>query len=143
MNKILNYIKVDNNISTSGQPTIEQFKTISNNGFDVVINLSLNTTHNALKNEDRFVSENGMDYYHIPVSWDKPEQDNLNLFLYILQALQKENKKVFIHCAKNYRVSMFMYCYKKNVLKDINAKLVTPNDFIPNETWNSFLQKVC
>jgi hypothetical protein len=84
-----------------------------------------------------------MDYYHIPVSWDNPESNSLNLFLYILQELQKENKKVFVHCAKNYRVAMFIYCYKKNVLKDTNAKLVAPDNFIPNEIWNSFLQKAC
>ena len=67
MENILNYIKINELISTAGQPTVEQFKTIQENDFDVVINLALCSSTNAIENEDKIVSELGMTYIHIPV----------------------------------------------------------------------------
>lgn len=80
-----------------------------------------------------------MIYIHIPISWAKPEIDRLNLFCNTLKVLQKENKKVFIHCAKNYRVSIFIYHYKRMILKDKNAKLILPRGFKPNKTWKEII----
>ena len=139
MKSIKNYIKVNQNISTSGQPTKKQFKAIKNNGFDVVINLAM---HNkgTLKEEDKIVSKNGMLYIHIPITWKAPELDRLKLFLNILKTLEKENKKVFIHCIKNYRVSVFMYQYKKSVLKQKKVKLIAPKEFSPNKRWKQIIE---
>lgn len=136
---ILNFIKINDNISTSGQPSKEEFKLISKHKFDVVINLALHNSNNALKNEDKIVSKNDMIYIHIPISWDKPEIDRLNLFCNTLKVLQEENKKIFIHCAKNYRVSIFMYHYKKMIQKGKNTKLVLPKGFKPNKTWKEMI----
>ena len=141
MKSILNYIQIDDNISTSGQPAKKEFKLISKNKFDVVINLALHNSNNALKNEDKIVSKNNMIYIHIPISWEKPEIDRLDLFCSTLEVLQKENKKIFIHCAKNYRVSIFMYHYKKVILKDKNAKLILPDGFEPNKTWKKIIKR--
>ncbi len=114
MNKILNYIKINELISTSGQPKIEELELIANEGFEVVINLAMPTTSNALKNEDKIVSSLNMSYIHIPVDFENPKLSDLKLFLNILQALGAN--KVWIHCAKNYRVSAFMYVYHKYIL---------------------------
>ena len=139
--KILNYIKVNDTISTSGQPSKKQFEQIAKEGFEVVINLGLNTHPEALKDEDKIVSKNGMIYFHIPISWEEPEIDRLKLFLILLETLQKENKKVFIHCIKNYRVSVFIYRYKKDILKQKNVKLVAPKEYKPNEVWKKVLKE--
>ena len=114
MNKILNYIKINELISTSGQPKIEELELIANEGFEVVINLAVPTTSNALENEDKIVSSLNMSYIHIPVDFENPKLSDLKLFLNILQALGAN--KVWIHCAKNYRVSAFMYVYHKYIL---------------------------
>jgi len=135
MEQILNYIKVNEYISTAGQPTKKQFKIIAKNRFDVVINLALHDSSNALKNEDKIVSKNDMIYIHIPISWETPEVDRLRLFLFTLKALQKNNKKVFIHCAMNYRVQVFMHHYKKSILNVKKLKLIMPNEFILNKVW--------
>lgn len=140
MHKILNYIKLNDTISTSGQPTKEQFEAIANEGFEVVINLSLHDTHNALENEDQIVSKNNMIYIHIPVSWEEPQIDRLNLFLETLKTLQKQNKKVWIHCAKNYRVSVFIHKYKQIVLNEKNTPFTAPADFKPNDAWDKLLK---
>lgn len=114
MNKILNYVKINELISTSGQPKIEELELIANEGFEVVINLAMPTTSNALENEDKIVSSLNMSYIHIPVNFENPKISDLKLFLNILQALGAN--KVWIHCAKNYRVSAFMYVYHKYIL---------------------------
>ena len=114
MNKVLNYIKINELISTSGQPKIEELELIANEGFEVVINLAMPTTSNALENEDKIVSSLNMSYIHIPVDFENPKLSDLKLFLNILQALGAN--KVWIHCAKNYRVSAFMYVYHKYIL---------------------------
>ena len=114
MNKILNYVKINELISTSGQPKIEELELIANEGFEVVINLAVPTTSNALENEDKIVSSLNMSYIYIPVDFENPKISDLKLFLNVLQALGAN--KVWIHCAKNYRVSAFMYVYHKYIL---------------------------
>ncbi len=114
MNKILNYIKINELISTSGQPKQEEFEYIANEGFEVVINLAMYSSSNALENEDKIVADLNMTYIHIPVNFENPNLADLKLFLTILQSL--EANKVWIHCAKNYRVSAFMYVYHKYIL---------------------------
>ena len=114
MNKILNHIKINELISTSGQLKIEEFQIIANEGFEVVINLAVPTTSNSLENEDKIVANLNMSYIHIPVNFENPKISDLKLFLNILQSLGAN--KVWIHCAKNYRVSAFMYVYNKYIL---------------------------
>ena len=138
MQNIINYIKINNKISTSGQPTKRQFKQIAKEGFEVVINLAM---HNkgALKEEDKIVSKNDMVYLHLPITWKNPEVDRLKLFLRLLEGLEKENKKVFIHCIKNYRASVFIYLYKKYIRKEENSVLIAPSEYRPNKIWKKIL----
>lgn len=141
MKDILNYIKVSDTISTSGQPTKAEFKKIAKEGFDVVINLATHKlSRGGLKEEDKIVSKNKMDYIHIPIDWEKPEVEKLKLFMILLETLDKENKKVFIHCIKNYRVSVFIFLYKKYRLKQKSVKLIAPKDFKPTKVWEKLIK---
>ncbi len=134
---ISNYIKINDQISTAGQPTKEEFERIAKEGFEVVINLAM---HNkgALKKEDKIVSKNGMIYIHLPITWKAPQVDRLKLFLKLLESLEKENKKIFIHCIMNYRASVFMHLYKKFVWKK-EGELIAPAEYEPNEVWQKIL----
>ena len=136
--KILNYIKVNSQIATAGQPTKEEFKLLAQKGFEVVINLAM-YNKGALKKEDKIVSKLGMIYIHIPITWKAPEVDRLELFLKLLESLEKENKKIFIHCIKNYRASVFMHIYKKFVWEKSNTKFIAPSKYKPNKTWKNIL----
>lgn len=137
---ILNYIKINDNISTSGQPSVEEFKIISENGFDVIINLALSNSNNALENEDKVVTEFGMSYFHIPVSFEKPDIKDLKLFLNLLSSLEGLN--IFIHCAKNYRVSAFMYVYHKYYLRtpfeEIDLSVI--QEWGPDKVWQDIMK---
>ena len=114
MKNILNYIKINELISTSGQPKIEEFDLIKDEGFEVVINLALCNASNAIENEDKVVTNLGMSYFHIPVDFENPKASDLKLFINVMQSLGAN--KVWVHCAKNYRVSAFMYVYHKYIL---------------------------
>ena len=140
MNKILNYIKINELISTSGQPNIEELKHIANEGFEVIINLGLQSSSNALENENKIVTDLDMTYIHIPVNFENPKLSDLKLFLTILQSL--ESNKVWIHCSKNYRVSAFMYVYHKYVLhtpfEQIDLSIF--EDWQPNLAWQELMK---
>lgn len=133
MSKILNYIKINELISTSGQPKPEEFEYIANEGFEVIVNLAVSCSSNALENEDKIVTNLNMTYIHIPVNFENPNLSDLKLFLTILQSL--ESNKVWIHCAKNYRVSAFMYVYHKYILHTPFEQI----DLSIFETWQPSL----
>lgn len=144
---ILNYIKINKNISTSGQPSPAEFKQIAATGFTSVINLAMPDSTNALPDEGGLVSEQEMNYFHIPVAFDKPTIEHLHLFLKLMEITIDEQsgdletkKKVWVHCALNWRVSAFMYHYQKNILKLADAEHTPMLDsWKPDEIWKDFL----
>lgn len=111
VNEIYNYYPLPQQLGTSGQPTPEQFARIKAEGFDVVINLAMPTSQDALADEGRLVSDAGMTYVHIPVPWEAPNSDHLEQFFGIMNAMLDQDKKVWVHCAANYRASAFAYKY--------------------------------
>jgi protein tyrosine phosphatase (PTP) superfamily phosphohydrolase (DUF442 family) len=140
MNKILNYVKINELIATSGQLKIAEFEFVANEGFEVIINLAKHNSSNAIENEDKIVSELNMTYIHIPVDFENPKLSDLKLFINILQSL--ETNKVWIHCAKNYRVSAFMYVYHKYVLhtpfEEINLSIF--DIWQPSLVWQELMK---
>ena len=64
---IYNFLKLSNSIATSGQPNEEQFVAIKEAGYQVVVNLALPESTNALPDEQKVVEAQGMQYIHIPV----------------------------------------------------------------------------
>jgi len=137
---ILNYIKINELIATSGQPTPEEFKEIKDYDYEVVINLALHDSSNAIKDEDKIVTSLGMSYFHIPVDFENPSIYDLKLFINILQSLG--SSKVWIHCALNYRVSAFMYVYHKYVLNTPfeNLDLTIFEQWQPELVWQDLMK---
>jgi len=48
---IINHVDVTDRIASSGQPGIEQFKDISDAGYDAVINLVMSNSENTIPEE--------------------------------------------------------------------------------------------
>ncbi len=140
LEEIINYIKINENLATSGQPTEKQFEDIKNEGFEVVINLALHNASNAIENEDKTVTDLEMAYFHIPVDFDNPKKEQASLFLNLLISL--ENKRVWVHCAKNYRVTVFCYLYHKHILHtpfdEIDFKVF--DEWTPSEKWQDIMK---
>jgi uncharacterized protein (TIGR01244 family) len=106
---IYHYQKVDERISTAGQPTEEQLRAAVVEGFTTVINLAPIDPDQSLKDEAGLVRSLGMTYHHIPVDWENPQDSDFAAFEAIMQASSAE--KILIHCAANFRVTAFYSLY--------------------------------
>ena len=111
LTEIYNYYPLPNGLGSSGQPSPPQFADIRAAGFDVVLNLAMPTSDNALAEEGRLVSETGMTYVHIPVPWEAPSPAHLKQFFAVVDAMRDQGQEVWVHCAANYRASAFVYKY--------------------------------
>lgn len=139
--QVLNYLCISDNIGTAGQPTEEQFADIRASGYEVVINLAMPDSTNALPNEAELVTEQSMDYVHIPVLWEDPKDDDLDRFLEVMG--RYEDRKVFVHCALNWRVSCFVFLYRVirlGVPHEI-ARETLLRMWEPSPTWQSFIER--
>lgn len=103
---IYNYIRVSERIATGGQPSEEQLAAIADAGCATVINLGLHDADYALPDERGLVESLGMEYIHIPVLWDRPTKADLAQFCETMEAY--EDRDIFVHCAANKRVSVFV-----------------------------------
>jgi protein tyrosine phosphatase (PTP) superfamily phosphohydrolase (DUF442 family) len=136
---ITNYKVVSETLVPSGQPDEMQFKEIAQAGFEVVINLAMPNSDNAIPEEGSIVTARRMMYIHLPVPFEAPTADHLRSFLAILEAL--EGKKCWVHCVVNYRVSAFMYQYFRlvHMLSDEEAKKVMILEWEPDQVWRDFM----
>src|SRR5437868_7431307 len=71
---IYNWRRLDDWITTSGQPTEPQLADIRGLGVCHIINLGLHTHEKALPDEAASVSRLGMTYIHIPVDFRNPTE---------------------------------------------------------------------
>lgn len=139
---IFNYLSLDDKIATGGQPTERQLAFIRDEGYQIVINLALNTSENALPDEQVVVKSLGMQYIHIPIDFERPTQEEFELFCEAMQTHQE--KKIFIHCAANLRVSAFMYLYRTlyQGISESEAKEDLHKLWQPNPTWQNLINTV-
>jgi len=118
LESIFNYVKISDDLSSSGQIPYDQMKDVADAGFDMVINLAtVNEAGNAL--EGFLVAEQGVTYLNIPVSWPEPAMSDLELFFDIMKV--SEGRKVYVHCAANMRASVFVYLYRTLVAGEEEA----------------------
>lgn len=142
--EVLNYLQINDCISTSGQPTAEQFQDIAGAGFTTVINLALPTSDNAIVDEGGIVTGLGMDYFHIPVQWERPEVEQFFRFASLMDMCDGE--MVWVHCAMNMRVSCFMYLLHRHErgMAEAEARALLYSIWNPADypVWSAFMEKV-
>ncbi len=140
LNTIYNFLSLSAKLATSGQPLEEELEYISKAGFEVVINLALSDADYSLADEEGSVTKLGMEYIHIPVIWQSPTSDDLDKFFDVME--KYKNKKLFVHCAANMRVSSFVALYR--VIKEGWDYSDAVNDVYkiwnPNEIWSDFIR---
>jgi len=137
---IINYLEIDPRLGTSGQPDPEQFPAIKEAGYELVINLLPETSPDAIPGEPELVADLGMDYLPIPVIWQQPTSADLAQFFEALRA--NRDRKVFVHCAMNMRVSAFVFLYRVLVegLPVEEAEPPMRSIWDPNPTWQEFIE---
>ena len=97
-------------VASSGQPSKGQFEDISRSGVEVVINLAPKYLPDSIRNERKLVRSEGMEYFFIPVDWDRPSQNDVDKFLTAMDKVR--GKRVLVHCWINARASAFVYLYR-------------------------------
>jgi len=140
---ILNQFQVTNDISSSGQPTVIQFDEIASGGYDVIINLAMPDHKNSISDEGSIVTSLGMTYIHIPVPFDAPNEDHFATFSGYMDALKE--KKVWVHCIVNARVSAFLFRYLQSNrgLSAIAATTPVLEQWLPqmDDNWKRFISR--
>ena len=136
---IKNFIAVSDDLGTAGQPSEAELREVADAGFSVVVNLGLLDPRYCLADEAGSVRRLGLEYHHIPVDFNAPQADDLRRFFDAMDAAR--NKKVFVHCAANYRVSAFIALYNEErrgwSSEDADAHI--RKVWEPNDTWARFI----
>ena len=136
---IYHWRRLDDRITTSGQPTVEQLADIQELGVRHVINLGLHTHEKALPDERGSVARLGMGCIHIPVDFQNPTELDFQQFCAVMEQLK--DVPVHVHCIANYRVSAFFYRYRRDVLgmDEATARAEMEAVWRPEGVWAAFI----
>lgn len=142
LSEITNLIPLDDRLTTAGQPTAGQLAQIAAAGYEVVVNLAMGEPTDALPDEAAVVAGHGMAYHHIPVVWTAPQLDDFARFVEVMDACAAERR--FVHCALNYRVTMFtsLYGQLRWGWTHDRAEALATTFWTPNEVWAAFIDAV-
>ncbi len=142
LDSITNFFQILPLVGTGGQPTADQFGAIRDAGFELVVNLAMHDSTEALPDEAEVVASLGLDYCHIPVVWLNPTPEDLVQFFAVMDANRDRN--VFVHCVLNYRVSSFMYLYRVLILgaDEASARWDLLSIWETDARWAAFIAAV-
>ena len=124
---------------TSGQLSAADIARLPLLGIEAVVNLALPTSSNALPGEAEIVTQLGIAYAQIPVLWENPLQSQFDQFCGVLEVFN--GRKVWVHCAKNMRVSAFVYLYRRlrrGESHDAAAQAMN-SIWTPTPVWQAFI----
>ena len=137
---IYNWRRLNERLTTSGQPTEGQLHELQALGVTHVVNLGLHSHGKALPDEAGSVTRLGMSYVHIPVDFQNPTETDFQQFSSTLAELH--GATVHVHCIANFRVSAFFYRYRRDVLglDERKARADMMEIWEPTDVWASFVQ---
>ncbi len=131
--------RIDDRLTTSGQPDEEQLAALARLNVTHIINLGLHSHEKALTDEAASVRALGMNYIHIPVAFDDPAERDFEQFREMMAALA--GKTMHIHCIANFRVSAFLYRYRREILgwEEAEARVEMEQIWRPGGVWAGFI----
>jgi len=107
-----NYKKIDEYLSRSAQPLVENLKWLREQGITDVINLRNMSRDNF--DEGHYVKEIGMAYHSLPSVTKFIKEENVGEFLNIIENVKRKGGKVHFHCDHGAdRTGMFAYIYER------------------------------
>lgn len=142
LEEIEQLLPLSDTLTTAAQPSAMDLISIAEAGFKVVMNLALTTSDNAVAEESEVVESLGMTYIHIPVLFELPELSDFQIFIATMAEYQ--GQRIFLHCAANKRVSVFMLLYRI-VQEDwsyAQAEVDMLKIWHPNPIWQQFIDIV-
>jgi protein tyrosine phosphatase (PTP) superfamily phosphohydrolase (DUF442 family) len=134
------FVPVSPNLATSGQPTAAQLALIQTAGYEIIVNLAMPSSSNWLPEEPEVIDRLGLAYVPIPVLWENPVLADFDALCAVLEANQ--GRKVWVHCAKNMRVSAMVYLYNRLRLKLTHevAWRYVEQVWQPDGVWMGFIE---
>ncbi len=138
----LNYVEYDPLLASAGQPTADQFQSLKERGFELIVNVAPPTVSRALPNEGYLVASTGMIYVNIPVDWERPTVRDFEIFAGVLQA--NRNLKTLVHCQVNMRATAFSYLYRV-IYRGVDPREAFASMapiWTPNETWTELARTI-
>jgi protein tyrosine phosphatase (PTP) superfamily phosphohydrolase (DUF442 family) len=142
LDDIKNFLAIDTGeirIGTAGQPSEAELAEVAADGYQAVLNIGLLNPEYCLPDEAGLAASLGLQYRHLPVSFDAPAIADFEAFVAQMDAWA--GQRVFVHCAANFRVSSFMAVYGEMRLgwdrdrADRHARTF----WEPNRTWQAFV----
>jgi protein tyrosine phosphatase (PTP) superfamily phosphohydrolase (DUF442 family) len=125
-----NFRRMSERLTTSGLLSVAQLRELRSEGYEAVINLLPDSFEHAVREEERLVRDQGLDYVYIPVDFDAPTHADFDAFARAMTA--RAGQKVHVHCAANYRVSAFYSLYA--LLNGLCAE--DEADALVQDVWN-------
>jgi protein tyrosine phosphatase (PTP) superfamily phosphohydrolase (DUF442 family) len=138
---VYNFRRLSPTVTTSGQPSEAQFAAIRDAGIQTVINLALTDSPRALPDQPGTLAALGLRYIHIPVDFKNPTEADFKRFHEAIDDVG--DAPVHIHCAANYRVSAFLYRYRRTVLgwTDEQARPDLDAIWTPHDIWQDIIRQ--
>jgi protein tyrosine phosphatase (PTP) superfamily phosphohydrolase (DUF442 family)/YHS domain-containing protein len=110
---IRNFLRVNENYCTGGQPRLEHLEALKQQGVTTIINLRQPVEHRAAE-EKEMAEKLGLRYFNIPVEYMFPKNSDADEFLRVTD--DPRNRPAFIHCTAAIRVGAFWMI--RRVLRD-------------------------
>ena len=108
-----NYGQVDEFLSRSAQPKKENFIWLKEQGVTDVFNFRLANEKDVIIDEKELVESLGMKYHKLASITQKPNENNIKIFLTNMADIIKNGGKAHVHCkAGADRTGMYVFLYK-------------------------------
>jgi uncharacterized protein (TIGR01244 family) len=101
---IRNFLRVNDQFCTGGQPTLEALEQLKAEGIKAIINLRPPSEHQAAEEEQK-ARDLGLRYFNIPVVYMDPKDAQVDEFLKLTD--DPANRPAFIHCTAAIRAGAF------------------------------------
>jgi uncharacterized protein (TIGR01244 family) len=136
-----NFRRVSDTVTTSGLIAPDDLAGLRAEGYDVVVNLLPDSSEHSIRGEAAIVDDQGLTYVYIPVDFAAPRREELDTFAEVMDA--HDGKSIHVHCAANYRVSVFygLYAVRRGTWSPDEAQQhirgVWPDG--PDPVWSDFI----
>jgi protein tyrosine phosphatase (PTP) superfamily phosphohydrolase (DUF442 family) len=135
-----NVVEISERLVTSGQPSAMALASLKALGFDAVIYLAPATVSDAVPEEPRIVTGQGLVFINLPVQFDAPSARDYETFAALLKGLG--TRKVLVHCQINLRASSFVFLYRVLALGDVprQAYEALSSVWVPHGPWRRLIE---
>lgn len=137
---LTNYQQNSEKMLSSGLPTAAHFKKLKVFGVGQVIDL----IPGDRSEEEKLMAKLGLVYHNIPVQWSNPTLADFEQYVALMKRFESKEGKTLTHCKLNWRGAAFTYLYRVTQLNEdeATAKADMLAIWQPNETWQTFIDKV-